>query len=101
MADTTLVDPLGRTFVLADRIWQRHIIIGHPDVGAHRHLVEQAVTSLLCIRTSSSSTDCRKCFGTGPRSSVFIAVVVDVSLGIVKTAYLSKPMTSGDLEWQP
>ncbi len=101
MSDTTLIDPLGRTFVLADRTWQRHIIIGHPDVRAYRHLVEQAVTSPLCIRTSASSTDCRKCFGTGPRSSVFITVIVDVNLGIVKTAYLSKTMTSGDLEWQP
>lgn len=87
--------------MLADRTWYGHIIIGHPEVKAYRHLVEQAVTSPLCIRTSSSSTDCRICFGTGPRSSVVLAVVVDVSLGIVKTAYLSKTMTSGDLEWQP
>lgn len=47
---------------------------------------------------SGRGSDCRKCFGSGPRSGVY--VVVDIGLGIVKTAYFAKITTSGDLEWQ-
>lgn len=101
MADTRLVDPLGRTFILADRTWHQHILVGHPEMITHRTLVEQAVRSPLCIRISLSDPNCRKCFGPGPRRSVFVATIVDVRLGIVKTAHLSRTLTSGDLEWEP
>jgi len=101
LADILLLDPLGRVFILADHTWHGHILVGHPEMRAHRRLVEQAVTSPLCIRTSATSADSRKCYGQGPRPGIYVVTVVDVALGIVKTAYLSKTLTSGDLEWQP
>ena len=97
----TLTDPLGREFVLADRTWYGHIIIGHPEMAPHRALVEQAVAAPLGIWISSSNADARLCYGTGPRAGVFVAVVVDVPLGIVKTAYLTKSMTGANQEWTP
>ena len=66
---------------MADHTRHGHIIIGHPEMRAQCHLVGQANTSPLCIRTSASSTDCRKCFGVGQWAGMFVAVVVDITLG--------------------
>lgn len=99
MADTTLTDPLGRHIVLHDRTWYGHIVKGHPDVGGHYDLVKQTVQSPDEIRQSRAGTDCRICFGPGPRSGVMIMVVADVAARVVKTAHLAKKVTGGALEW--
>ena len=101
MSDALLTDPLGRTFTLASHTWYGHILVGHPEMRPHRALVEQAIVAPICIRLSQSSADCRICYGAGPRSGVFVAVVVDIILRIVRTAYLTRTVTSGRLEWQP
>jgi hypothetical protein len=63
--------------------------------------VEQAVTTPIGIWVSSSSTDARICYGAGPRAGLLVAVVVDVPLGIVKTAYLTRNTTGAAQEWIP
>ena len=99
MADTTLTDPLGRKIVLHDHTWHGHIVKGHPEMMAHRLLVEQAIRSPDQIRLSNSDLDCRLYYGPGPRDGVIIMVVADVLLGIVKTAHLAKKASGGALEW--
>lgn len=89
MAQSTLTDPLGRSFTLANHTWYGHILKGHPEMRPHFTLVEQAVTAPLSI------------YGPGPRDGVFVAAVVDIALGIVKTAYLSRTMTGASSEWTP
>ncbi len=101
MPNVTLTDPIGRTFVLADHTWDGHIRRGHPDMEPHRALVEQAVTTPIGIWVSSSNADARTCYGAGPRASLLVAVIVDVPLGIVKTAYLTRNMTGMAQEWTP
>jgi hypothetical protein len=100
MADTTLVDPLGRTVVLHDATWYGHIIKRHGELAPHRKLVERAIRDPLEIRFSTSDPDCRKCYGNGPRGGIMIVVVIDVVAEIVKTAYLANRMT-GAVEWSP
>lgn len=99
MPDAVLVDPLSRRFILADHTWLRHILPGHPEMRAYRALVEQAVSAPLAIWISAASADARVCFGTGPRAGLLIAVVVDVPLGIVKTAYLTRNIKGAMQEW--
>lgn len=98
MVDTTWTDPLGRSITLHDRTWYGHVIKGHPDVVAHRHLAEEAIRRPEQVRTSSSDPGCRKYIGPGPRPSVKMVVIADVAMGIVKTAYLSRRIT-GEIEW--
>jgi hypothetical protein len=43
--------------------------------------------------------DCRLYYGAGPREGVRIIVVVDVRLGIVKTAHLARRLSGGEIEW--
>jgi hypothetical protein len=99
MADTTLVDPLGRTIVLQERTWHGHIVKGHPEIKDDRRLVEWAVESPDEIRHSGSGPDCRIYYGPGPRPTVIMMVVADVALGIVKTAHLARKATGGAVEW--
>lgn len=99
MTDTKVNDPLGREIVLHDRTWHGHIIKGHPEVSDARALVEQAVRAPDEIRHSRSDVDCRIYFGQGPRNGVKIMVVVDVALGLVKTAHLAEKISGGSIEW--
>jgi hypothetical protein len=99
MADTVLIDPLGRLIVLQDRTWHGHIIQGHPEVAQHRDLVELAILQPDEIRSSRSDGDCRLYYGPGPRPAVRIMVVADVVAGVVKTAHLARRVTGGATEW--
>lgn len=99
MADAHLVDPLGRTIVLHDRTWYGHIVKGHPNVSKHRVLAESAVRAANEIRFSRSDADCRLYYGSGPRPGLQMVVVADVLVGVVKTAYLSRRVSGGDIEW--
>lgn len=99
MADSTLVDPLGRPVVLHDRTWYGHILRGHPELAACRALVNAAVEEPELIRRSTADVDCRLYYGAGPRTVVRIVVVADVAVGIVKTAYLTKKESAGAIEW--
>ena len=99
MADSELIDPLGRPLILHDRTWYGHIVRGHPDIAGDRMLVETAVRSPLEIRHSASDPDCRLYFGTGPRQAVTMMVVADVVQGVVKTAHLARRFSGGLVEW--
>lgn len=99
--DTSLLDPLGRRVNLHDRTWYGHIVVGHPEVKGHRNLVEAAVTNSMEVRISRTNPDCRLYFGSGPWPGVMIVVVADLSLGLVKTAYLAKKVSGGSVEWSP
>jgi hypothetical protein len=85
--------------VLHDRTWHGHVVKAHPEMNRHRDLVEAAVRSPEQIRLSQSDPDCRIYFGPGPRRGVKMMVVVDVSLGLVKTAHLAKRVSGGEQEW--
>ena len=99
MADRALIDPLGRDITLSDRTWYGHIVKGHPEVAAHRDLVEGAVESPGEIRVSQADARCRLYFGGGPRPRLEICVVADVVAGVVKTAYFSRRRSGGAIEW--
>lgn len=99
MPDMELTDPLGRRIILHERTWYGHILKAHPEMDAARFLVEEAVRSPNEIRHSNSDSDCRLYYGPGPRAEVRILVVVDVVLGLVKTAHFAKKVSGGRQEW--
>ena len=99
MADSILLDPLGREIVLHDRTWYGHIVKVHPDISDFRRIAEQAVSQPVEIRHSSSDGDCRIYYGSGPRPGLMMAVVADVTVCVVKTAHLAKKITGGGAEW--
>ncbi len=99
MPDVHLIDPLGRRITLHERTWYGHIVKAHPEMEATRSLAERVVGSPDEIRYSNSDPDCRLYFGPGPRSGIRMVVVVDVVLGLVKTAHLAKKMSGGAQEW--
>jgi len=97
MADTTVVDPLGRSITLHDHTWFGHILKGHPECRGDRGLAEQAIRSPSTIRLSAADVDCRVYYGKGP-SGLLLAVVADVARGFVKTAYRTRT-PKGVVEW--
>ena len=99
MADRQLTDPLWREISLHERTWVGHIIRGHPELAEYRHYVERAITAPMEIRESNSDPKCRLYYGIGPRETVQMMVVVDLSLGIVKTAHWARTITGGKVEW--
>ena len=99
MADAILTDPLGRRIVMRDRTWDGHIAQGHPEVATYRDLAEQAICHPDEVRISNSDPDCRIYYGQGPRPSVKIMVVADITAGVVKTAHLARKVTGGAQEW--
>ena len=99
MSDSHLTDPLGRDIILHDDTWNGHIREGHPEVLAHRDLVELAVERPLSIRASLHDPKCRVYYGRGPRPTVMIQVVADITGGYVKTAHLAKRFNRGAEEW--
>jgi hypothetical protein len=99
MADRELRDPLERRVILRDRTWFGHIVKGHPEIAPHRNRVHAAIENPDEIRVSQQDRACRLYFGAGPRRGVRIIVVVDIRLGIVKTAHLARRLSGGDVEW--
>jgi len=99
MADSVLVDPLGRQIVLHDRTWYGHVLKVHPDVGVCRKLAEDAVSRPSQIQHSTSGSDCRIYYGVGPGQGLMIAVVADVVAGVVKTVHLARKVSGGGAEW--
>ncbi len=103
MPDETLTDPLGRAIILSDHRWFGHIVAadGHPEMLSHRELVKQAITAPMEIQFSATNANCRVYYGVGPRATVLVTVVADVSAGFVKTAFFVRKMRAGVVEWQP
>src|SRR5580658_8097547 len=98
MADSLLIDPLGRSIILHDHTWYGHILPNHHEVAAHRALAEKAVVDPLEIRFSAADINCRIYFGDGPRPGTMLLVVADIALGLVKTAHFAKG-AKGMIEW--
>lgn len=97
MADTTIIDPLGRSITLHDHTWFGHVLKGHPELTADRFMAERAVGAPSTIRFSTSDANCRIYYGAGP-AGLLIAVVADVVGGFVKTAYRTR-LVKGAVEW--
>ena len=97
--NTRITDPIGRSITLHDRTWFGHIVKGHPDIAAHRDLVEPAIANPNQIRLSNAGPEGRLYFGTGPRVGIMVVVVVDVELALVKTAHLARKPSGGAVEW--
>lgn len=91
--------PARQTPAAPRQAWHGHIIRGHPELAELRGLAEAAVTSPLAIHLSRMGAEGRLYFGPGPRSETIILVVADLSLGVVKTAHLSKRFSGGPREW--
>lgn len=100
MSDYTVQDPLGNRVTLSDDTWRRHITVGHPEMGRYRAPVEQAMSAPLEVRASASDAACVVYMGTLPGRALLVAVVADVRLGIVKTAYPCKSPPKGAILWQ-
>jgi len=98
MAKTTHADPVGRSISLFDDSWE-HIRHGHPEVAAHRQLVEECLARPFSIHFSLSNPDCRLYYGRGPRSRVMMVVVANIVRGAVVTAYLTNRSRKGIVEW--
>lgn len=96
---TAQIDPLGRRVILHGSAWDRHIVVGHPEMAGLRDLVERALRDPEQILVSRSDPDCRLYYAAGPRATLKVKVVVDVVRGVVKTAHLAKRVTGGTLEW--
>jgi hypothetical protein len=98
MADTTLTDPLNRVITLHDHTWFGHILPSHPEMDSHRVIVESAITNPNEIHISDADPACRLYFAHGPRLTILVVVVANVTGGFVKTAHFVKS-TKGALEW--
>jgi hypothetical protein len=99
MADDTFTDPLGRAIVLHDRTWYGHILKGHPELKDERERAGQVIAEPVDVRHSLSDPDVRLYHGPAKRPRVYLRVVADVELGLVKTAhYVNKPQ-GGEIEW--
>ncbi len=99
MADTVLIDPLRRQIVLSGGTWFGHILKGHPAMKTSRAKVEQAVRDPMEIQVSTYDPRCRVYYGRPSKSGIMIAVVADVAIGVVKTAYEANKKKTGSIEW--
>lgn len=99
MADSILIDPLKRKIVLNDHTWFGHILKGHPSMRTERAKAEQAVRDPSEIQVSTYDADCRVYYGRPGKGGVMIAVVADVVVGLVKTAYEAAKKKTGSVEW--
>jgi hypothetical protein len=98
VADETFHDPLGRAVTLHDTTWYGYILKRHKELRGKRHLVGQTIRAPLEIRISAYDPQCRTCYGAAPHSGILVAVVMDVQLGLVKTAFFTTRM-KGAKEW--
>ena len=99
MTETRMIDPLGRELILDDRTWYGHILKSHPEIAELRNLVELAIKALDEIHISRLDANCLLYYAQGPRSSVMMVAVADLSLGIIKTAHLARKPLAGLFEW--
>jgi hypothetical protein len=99
MADETFTDPLGREIVLHDRTWYGHILKGHRELAGEREYAGMAIVEPLEIRHSLSDQDVRLYHGPARRRDVVLRVVVDIELGLVKTAHYVRKPQGGEVEW--
>lgn len=102
MADWTAVDPLGLNVTLHDTTWYGHIVRrgNHPELTRHRGDAQNAIASPIRIDPSAQDPACRLYFGavTG-REGLYVKVVVDVALGVVRTAHFVKSLPGGVPLW--
>jgi hypothetical protein len=98
MGDAILQDPFGSRIVLHNHTWDGHILRRHPEMRPHRILVELAINDPIEIRFSVADPVCRLYFGLGPKSGIMVAVVADISRGLIKTAHVVKS-AKGAVEW--
>jgi hypothetical protein len=98
MADTILIDLLGRSITLHDHTWFGHVLKGHPEMHNRRADVEGAITQPQWICYSTSAFDCRVYYAPDASTGLLIAAVANVVHGYVKTAYLARS-TKGTVEW--
>lgn len=98
MVDTLLIDPLGRRIMFHDHTWYGHVLKRHPEMTGLRGLAHASVRLPLAIHYSTSEPDCRTYYGPGPRPGIMVAVIADVVIGVVKTAYLTNKK-KGAPEW--
>ena len=102
MATRTFTDPLGRQITLHNHTWFGHILRRHPDLRAHRRLVEETITAPLSIRFADGQpVDTRLYYGVGPRSGMLIVLAADLTAGHVLSAHLAKVAKPGAIEWSP
>lgn len=52
MADAVLIDPEGRTVILADVTWYQHVIKVHRELAGYRDEAECAITDPVAIHRS-------------------------------------------------
>ena len=101
MADTTLIDPLGRTCILHDHTWNGHILTSHPDMNGGREFVENAVRFPISIWISEKSPDVRIYYAREPTVGFLFAVKVHIRKGAVLTAHIIDRQKGVTREWPP
>ncbi len=94
-----LKDPLGRTLVLAERTRFGHILRAHPELMEEREFVESAVVDPREIRISRRSSDVSLYHGSCSHIDLWMRVLADVELGVVKTAHYVRQLEGGQIEW--
>ncbi len=99
MADSRLIDPLGRHMTLHDRTWFGHVIKFHPELVEYRDEVEQSIIQPDDIVFSTSDSACRMYHRQSVRRGRIIVTVVDLEGGFVKTAHFVKTARKGRVEW--
>jgi hypothetical protein len=99
MADETFIDPLGRAIVFHDHTWFGHVLKGHPELRDERECVGATIEQPTDIRHSLSDTYVRLYHGQAERPGVYLRVVADVEIGVVKTAHYVRKPQGGPIEW--
>ena len=97
MADQTFTDPLGRPITLHEHTWHGHILKGHKNMRRFRTEAQRTLTQPDRI-LFSYAPDARLYVSAPDTSGMMVVVVVDLKLGLVKTAYRAKK-TKGGQEW--
>ena len=90
-------DKDGRKFVLFPGVWQ-HIIEGHPEI---RRYHKEIGTTLLRPRVINRSKkfENRHIYYRRLKNKLFLAVVVDMAKGIIKTSYITDRIKEGEMIW--
>jgi len=107
--DLRVVDPRGYTISLQMETWERHIIVGHPEIHDMLDLVAETLSSPQVVMEQQQALG-SVCFYyrlTGRsfyrRNDIYMSVVVDSDdankVGVVKTAHLVKEIGKGTVIW--
>jgi hypothetical protein len=93
-------DPLGNEMRLYEETWHEHVVgEGHPEMGPHLALVEDAVNEPDEVWTSKATNRRIIYYRRVPdRPPLEVAVVGDLRRGIICTAYLFAPRGSRGAE---